>query len=127
MQTGPTKKASGGRGAKKFAKPRAVRRCSFVASVEVTELSSGTRLSARTSEVGMGGCYVDAMNPFAIGAQVKLRIVRDQGQFEAKAKVVYCDPSFGMGLSFTEMEPEQRVILENWLEEMVLQLRPVAQ
>jgi hypothetical protein len=118
MQTGPTKKASGGRGAKKFAKPRAVRRCSFVASVEVTELSS---------EVGMGGCYVDAMNPFAIGAQVKLRIVRDQGQFEAKAKVVYCDPSFGMGLSFTEMEPEQRVILENWLEEMVLQLRPVAQ
>jgi hypothetical protein len=127
MLNGPTKKASGGRAAKKFAKPRAVRRCSFVASVEVTELSSGTRLSARTSEVGMGGCYVDAMNPFAIGAQVKLRIVRDQGAFEAKAKVVYCDPSFGMGLSFTEMEREQRVILENWLEEMVLQLRPVAQ
>jgi hypothetical protein len=127
MLNGPTKKASCGRAAKKFAKPRAVRRCSFVASVEVTELSSGTRLSARTSEVGMGGCYVDAMNPFAIGAQVKLRIVRDQGAFEAKAKVVYSDSSFGMGLSFTEMEPEQRVILENWLEEMVLQLRPVAQ
>src|SRR6202047_217301 len=128
MLNGPTKKAGGGgRAAKKFAKPRAVRRCPFVASAEVTELSSGTRLSARTSEVGLGGCYVDAMNPFAIGAQVKLRIVRDQGAFEAKAKVVYCDPSFGMGLSFTEMEPEQRVILENWLEEMVLQLRPVAQ
>jgi hypothetical protein len=32
-----------------------------------------------------------------------------------------------MGLSFTEIAPEQRLILENWLEEIVLQLRPVAQ
>jgi hypothetical protein len=70
---------------------------------------------------------VDALNPFANGVQVKLRIVRDQGVFEATAKVVYSDPSFGMGLSFTEIAPEQRLILENWLEEIVLQLRPVAQ
>ena len=128
MLNGPNKKtASSRRAARKWAKPRAVRRCPFVASVEVTELRSGTRLSARTSEVGLGGCYVDALNPFANGEQVKLRIVRDQGTFEAKAKVVYSDASFGMGLSFTEITAEQRVVLENWLEEMVLQLRPVAQ
>ena len=127
MLNGPNKKTGGGRAAKKFANSRAVRRCALVASAEVTELSSGTRLSARTSEVGLGGCYVDALNPFAVGAQVKLRIVRDQGVFEATAKVVYSDLSFGMGMSFTEMAPEQRAILENWLEEMVLQLRPVAQ
>src|SRR5580704_11498816 len=127
MLNGSTKKAGGGRAAKKFAKPRAVWRCPFVASAEVTELSSGTRLSARTSEGGLGGCYVDALNPFAVGAEVNLRIVRDQGAFEAAAKVVYSDSSFGMGLSFTEIAPEQRLILENWLEEMVLQLRPVAQ
>jgi PilZ domain len=130
MLNGSNKKKGGGggrRAAKKWAKPRAVRRCPFVASVEVTELGTGTKLSARTSEVGLGGCYVDALNPFATGTQVKLRIVRDQGAFEATAKVVYSDPSFGMGLSFTEIAAEQRVILENWLEEIVLQLRPVAQ
>jgi PilZ domain len=127
MVNSQNKKAGGGRAAKKFAKPRAVRRCPFVASVEVTELSSGTRLSARTSEMGLGGCYVDALNPFASGTQVRIRIVRDQGAFEAAAKVVYSDASFGMGLSFTEIAPEQRLILENWLEEIVLQLRPVAQ
>jgi hypothetical protein len=121
------KVVSGKRAPRKWAKPRAVRRCPFVASVEVTELKSGTKLSARTSEVGLGGCYVDALNPFANGTIVKLRIMRDQGAFEAKAKVAYSDPSFGMGLSFTEITPEQRVILENWLEEIVLQLRPVAQ
>src|ERR1700730_3856830 len=127
MLNGSNKKAGGGRAAKNFAKPRAVRRCPFVASVEVTELRSGTRLSARTSEVGLGGCYVDALNPFAAGTQVRLRILRDQGAFEAAAKVVYSDPSFGMGLSFVKIAPEQRLILENWLEEIVLQLRPVAQ
>jgi hypothetical protein len=70
---------------------------------------------------------VDALNPFATGTHVKVRIVRDQGAFEASAKVVYSDPSFGMGLSFVEIAPEQRLILENWLEEIVLQLRPVPQ
>ena len=39
------------------AKRRSVRRCPFVASVEVTEPRSGALLSARTSELGLGGCY----------------------------------------------------------------------
>lgn len=108
------------------AKRRSVRRCPFVASVEVTELGSETLLAARTSELGLGGCYVDALNPFPEGTLVGLRILRDQGVFETKAKVVYCDPTFGMGLAFTEMKPDQRALLEAWLAELVSQLRPVS-
>jgi hypothetical protein len=91
----------------------------------VTELSSGTLLSGRTSELGLGGCYVDSLNPFPEGTLVGLRILRDRGVFETKAKVVYCDPRFGMGLAFTEMTREQRSLLETWLTEIVIQLRPV--
>jgi hypothetical protein len=108
------------------AKRRSVRRCPLVASAEVTELSSGALLSARTSELGVGGCYIDALNPFPKGTLVGLRILRDQGVFETKAKVVYCDPRFGMGLAFTEMPPDQRSLLEAWLAEIVSQLRPVS-
>jgi PilZ domain len=107
-------------------KQRAVRRCPFVASVEVTEEQSGTRLSARTSELAMGGCYIDALNPFPAGTLLALRIVRDQGVFETKAKVVYCDPKFGMGVAFVEMAPNQRTILEGWLAEIVTLLKPIA-
>jgi hypothetical protein len=107
-------------------KLRSVRRCSLVASVEVTELRSGTLLAARTSELAVGGCYVDALNPFPKGTLVRLRILRDQGVFETEAKVVYCDPRFGMGLAFTEMKPDQRSLLETWLAEIVSQLRPVS-
>src|SRR5208337_4483981 len=104
------------------AQRRSVRRCPLVASAEVTEPRSGARLSARTSELGLGGCYVDSLNPFSKGTVVGLRILRDQGVFETKAKVVYCDPKFGMGLAFTEMTPDQRSVLETWLAEIVSQL-----
>ena len=103
-------------------KQRAVRRCHLVASAEVTELRSGARLSARISELGLGGCYVDALNPFPQGTLVGVRILRDQGVFETKARVVYCDPRFGMGLAFMETMPDQRSLLEAWLAEIVSRL-----
>lgn len=106
-------------------KRRSVRRCPLVASAEVSELRTGAVLSARISELAVGGCYVDVLNPFPEGTLVALRIIRDQGVFSTNARVVYCDPSFGMGLAFTEMAPEQRSVLEGWLAEIVTQLKPV--
>jgi hypothetical protein len=106
------------------AKQRAVRRCPFVASAEVTDLSSETRISARTSELSVGGCYIETLNPFAEGTLVSLRVLRDQGIFETKAKVVYSHQHSGMGLAFTDALPKaQRAILEDWLAEIVLQFR----
>ena len=107
----------------KYRKERAVRRCTFVASAEVTDLGSGARLSARTSELGLGGCYIDVLNPFPKDTLVRVRILRDQGIFEAEAKVAYCDPSFGMGLAFSQLTQEHRAVLEGWLVELVLQLK----
>jgi hypothetical protein len=105
-------------------KRRSVRRCPLVASAEVTELGSGVQLKARTSELGLGGCYVDTLNPFPQGTLVQLRILRDSGLFESSAKVVYSDVRFGMGLAFTEMTADQRSLLENWLAELVTKLIP---
>lgn len=92
----------------------------------MTELGSGssTKLSARISEIGLGGCYVDTLNPFPEGTLVRVRILRDGGAFETQAKVVYTDMRFGMGLAFIEIPPNQRSILENWLAELVSQLKP---
>jgi hypothetical protein len=106
-------------------KQRSVRRCPLVAVAEVAELGAGVQLlSARTSEFGLGGCYIDTLNPLPEGMSVQLRIRRDNGVFETNAKVVYSQGRFGMGLAFTEMTPDHRVILEGWLAELVTQLRP---
>ena len=122
------KQADGGAGASAGkdahgGKRRAVRRCALVASAEVTELKTGALLKARTSEIGVGGCYIDTLNPFPQETLVQVRILRDSGAFEAKAKVVYSDVRFGMGLAFTEMTAEERSLLENWLAELVTQLK----
>lgn len=82
-------------------------------------MDSNTRLLARVSEIGTGGCYVDAMNSFPVGTLVSVRISRDRGAFEAQAKVVYSDPTMGMGIAFTEVAPAQRLTLEDWLAEIV--------
>jgi hypothetical protein len=111
---------SSARRVKKFAKERAVKRCPFVASIEVFDVGTGTKLVARTSEIGLGGCYVDALTPFGIGTPVAIKITRDQGSFHAKARVVYTDATFGMGLKFDGLDPEQRAILENWVADIVL-------
>lgn len=112
---------------KKFGgKERSVRRCALVASAEVTEPQSNTRLSARTSEIAIGGCYIDALNPFPAGTQVNLRISRDHGVFETKAKVVYCHPGCGMGLAFVAIPPDQRSILEDWLAEIITAVATVS-
>src|SRR5580700_5261065 len=111
----------------KPAQQRAVRRCPLVATVEVTEPGAATPvLSARTSEFGLGGCYIDTLNALPEGMLVQLRILRDNGVFETNAKVVYSQGRFGMGLAFTDMTSDHRAILEGWLAEIVTQLRPTS-
>ena len=98
---------------------RSVHRCSLVASAEVADLHSGTRLSARISELSVGGCYVDVLTPFPEGTLVKLRIIRDQGVFATNGKVVYSHSNLGMGVAFTDLTSDQRSILEAWIAEIV--------
>jgi pyruvate/2-oxoacid:ferredoxin oxidoreductase beta subunit len=114
---------TGSRRLKKYAKERAVKRVPFVASIEVFAIKSATKLVARTSEIGVGGCYVDALTPFGIGTAVVVKIVHDKEDFHSKARVVYSDASFGMGLKFEAVDSEQRVVLENWVAEVVLASR----
>jgi hypothetical protein len=103
------------------AKKRAVRRCQLVASAEVMERDSQTQLSARVSEIGLGGCYVDTLSPFPNGTLVHVRIIRDGGAFECEAKVVYVHDRFGMGIAFTNIAVDQRRLIENWIAVLISQ------
>lgn len=108
------------------AKLRIVRRCPFVATAEVADLSSETRRTGRTSELSIGGCYVESPDPFPEGTLVQVRIFRGQRVLEIRAKVVHVHDvqlNSGMGIAFQEMAPNQRSLLEDWLAEMVTALR----
>ena len=100
---------------------RAGPRYPFIATAEVTELATGAKLSARSAELGLGGCYIDTLNPFPAGTRVRLRLVTDKGTFETSGRVVYDQSVFGMGLAFTDVAPEQRAVLERWYADLKAQ------
>ena len=88
------------------------------ATAEITDLGSGARINARTSDIGRGGCYVDTINPFPVGTAVKVRLSKDEQSFVAQAKVAYAMSGLGMGLAFTSADPEQLWTLQRWITEL---------
>ena len=93
-------------------------RYSFSTAAEVVEKGSGARIQGRITDLARGGCYIDAMSPFAVGSEVTIRIMVESKSFEAPARVVFAAPGMGMGLTFTAIEPEQLPILQKWLAEL---------
>jgi hypothetical protein len=99
-------------------------RYAFTAAADVVETRSGARVQGRISDLARGGCYVDAMSPFAVGAEVNIGIAVQSRTFFADARVVFAAPGMGMGLMFTAVEPEQLPVLERWLAELSGEAHP---
>jgi len=94
---------------------RRAARHSFIASAEVEDLAVGSRLPSRISDISVGGCYVDTVNPFVNGTDVRVKIFTATRHFEARATVVYSHQHLGMGLNFREVTPEHQAVLQSWL------------
>jgi len=90
----------------------------IIADAEITEIASETKLSARTSDLSAGGCFLDMVNPSPEGTEIVVRISRADTTFTARGKVVFQFPNTGMGVMFTSVPASQQAVLENWLEEL---------
>ena len=89
----------------------------FIASAELREENSGSRMNTRISDLSFGGCYVDTVNPLPDGTAVQLKIFTSTHSFEAPATVVYSHTHLGMGMKFGEVAPQYEQILRLWLPE----------
>ncbi|HLZ13712.1 MAG TPA: PilZ domain-containing protein [Candidatus Acidoferrum sp.] len=92
-------------------------RFALILVASLTEVDSGTRLSARTSDVSRTGCYVDTLNPIPKGSLVDITLTRGEEVFKSRGRVVYVSPGLGMGIQFEEpIETGQLQVLNRWLE-----------
>ena len=82
------------------------------------ELSTRTRLTGRASDLGPGGCYIDTVSPFPVGASLILTLTCENHNVHVKANVVYSRTGMGMGLAFTAMTAKQKENLTAWLREL---------
>ena len=96
----------------------------FTATVEAMEPKSQTRIQGRTSDLSRGGCYVDTISSFPAGSVVKIHLTKEMRSFEAQAEVVYSLVGMGMGVKFTDADPEQLWTVEKWVGELSGELPP---
>ena len=90
----------------------------MIADVEVTEIASDTKLSAKTSDLSAGGCFLDMLNPSPEGTEIRVKILHANTTFTALGRVVFLFPNMGMGVMFTSVDANQQAVLQKWLEEL---------
>jgi hypothetical protein len=96
---------------------RRIPRYPFIASAELLEENSGSRMDTRISDLSLSGCYVDSINPLPDGTLVHLKIFAESHSFEAPATVVYSHMHLGMGMKFRDVQARYQEVLRLWLPE----------
>jgi PilZ domain-containing protein len=101
-----------------FREQRTVPRYSFIAQVQLIEPTSDTKIDGRVSEISRKGCYIDVLITLPAGTLINLKILRDQGTFATKGKIIYVQEGMGMGVAFLEVVDDQLKTLDSWLAEI---------
>ena len=90
----------------------------LTAFVEALDPKSNTQISGRSSDVSLGGCYVDTLNPFPEGTVIRIRLTKENVSFEANAKVIFSQIGMGMGVAFLSAEKDQFQIYQKWINQL---------
>lgn len=102
-------------------RPRA-KRYSLIATVELTDLKSETRIKEQISDLSLFGCHVNTSKSWPPGTRVRIRITHGSAVFAALGRVAYVQPNVGMGIVFTSIEGNDQLTLEKWVAERRQQL-----
>jgi hypothetical protein len=94
------------------------KRYTFSATAEVVETVSGARLSTRAADLSQEGCYLDSLNPFPIGSNVRVRISWGGAELTCTAVVRDSQPGMGMGIAFTNLNDARKALIESWIKRL---------
>ena len=83
--------------------------------VELRSVANPTPSRAVTEELSLCGCYVETMFTLDAGTKVSLTLWLNDQRVHATAVVVTRYPQVGNGFDFTEMLPEDRLKLNDFI------------
>ena len=72
-----------------------------------------TPVAARISDVSATGAFLDSMNPLPVGTKLAMRFMAGPREVQVVAEVMHSMPSFGMGVRFLDLSPENRAAIES--------------
>jgi hypothetical protein len=82
---------------------------------ELTPAGRKFATNATTSDISMGGCYIETMFPLPKDTELEITLQIGEGVL-ALGRVMTCDPNIGNGIMFTKILPEDREELRVQLE-----------
>jgi len=84
--------------------------------VELQTEESESPIRGATTDLSVGGCYIETIFPFPVGTALDLQLQIPDNTVPVSATVVTCDPQVGNGIRFEKMLPEDREALEAYLK-----------
>ncbi len=74
-----------------------------------------------TSDVSMGGCYVETISLVAVGSVINLKLhLPCNMMMTFQGEVLYHHPSIGFGIKFLELSSSQlkslKALIDDWME-----------
>jgi hypothetical protein len=99
---------------RKSARPRDRRlypRFIFFADCELTDRSNGSHCETRVTDISRAGCFVDLSVMIPQGADVHIRVRKDDHIFETEGGAAYIYPSMGIGVAFVDVSPPSQQVL----------------
>jgi len=95
--------------------PRKYKRAGFVSEVEVVDVGKH-----RCSDISLGGMYLETVHSFPVGSVVTVRFKlrdADEQAIRVKARVLYIHEGMGLGLTFVDLNPQDREQIEQFIEQ----------
>ncbi len=97
---------------------RAHPRVKCTCSLELYAEGESTPTRARTTDLSMGGCYIEMPLPLNKGTVVRVGLWIKETKVWASGKVVTSTPGFGIGVQFTEMSNTEKELLREFLRSL---------
>jgi hypothetical protein len=95
--------------------PRRYQRISLPNGMNVTWYGAGDQQVSRVKTLGLGGLFICGSRNKPVGTALKLVFEVPGGMILADAVVRNIVPGEGMGVEFTKISPEERVLLDQLL------------
>jgi len=90
-------------------------RTKVIVPVELQAEGGDSPIRGATTDLSIGGCYIETIFPFPVGTALDLKLHLEDTLL-VSATVVTCDPQVGNGIEFEKMLPEDREALSAYLD-----------
>jgi hypothetical protein len=98
---------------------RRYRRISLPKGMFVAWYGGGDHQTSRVQTLGKGGVFIDSSNPVPVDTELRLVFEVPGGTVRADGIVRSVLPGKGMGVEFTKLGPQDRILLDRLLKRLL--------